>query len=156
MSYKFNFLFVYFLQAICGMFFLESICRSSDLYGAHHFQGFSTCGRDDRALCTSRRVNSLVAWICEGWIAFRVCLALLRCFFRPKMVNFRFLHFFRIFLLFHGPACSSAVCVRICVWKSLVPGSASVLNAFWQGWIVVACFCDLRAPNSGFLIFPVL
>ena len=53
------FLFVHFFQAICGMFFLESISRSSDVYGAEYFPGFSSCARDDRALCTSRRGDSL-------------------------------------------------------------------------------------------------
>ena len=52
----------FFFEAICDMFFLESIFRSSDVYGADDFRGFSVCGRDDRTLCTSRRVDSLIAW----------------------------------------------------------------------------------------------
>ena len=71
-------------------------------------------------------------------------------FFRAKkaeFLHFRLLHFFGIFLLFRVPACSGAVCVRTCVLKSLVSGSASVFNVFWQGWIVVAYFCRLRAQR---------
>ena len=40
MSYTFDFLFVHLFQAIGGMFFLESIFRSSDVYGADDFRDF--------------------------------------------------------------------------------------------------------------------
>ena len=56
---------------------------------------FPACGRDDRALCTSWRVESLVFWLFEGLKAFGVCLVLLGCFFRKnaEFSHFRLLHF---------------------------------------------------------------
>ena len=79
-----RFLFVYLCHAICGMFFQDSIFGSSDVYGADDSRGFSVCGRDDRALCTSRRVDSLIAWLWEGLEAFGVCLALFGYLFVSK------------------------------------------------------------------------
>ena len=54
------------------------------VYGADDFLRFSACSRDDRAFCTSWRMDSLVSWLCEGLKAFGVCLLLLGCFFRAN------------------------------------------------------------------------
>ena len=79
------------------MFSQESMFGSSDVYGADDFPRFSACSRDDRALCTSWRVDSLVFWLCEGLKAFRVCLAFLGCFFfranKAEFSHFLVLHF---------------------------------------------------------------
>ena len=143
-SCTFIFLFVHFSPAICGMFWLESLNGADDF--PRFVQQLVCCQPFFLAL----RMFESVLGVFGGCWMFVTCE---KCW----IFAFSAFAFFGIFLLFCVPACSSAVCVRTGVWKSLVSGSASILNAFWQGWIVVACFAACERgifDNSGFLIFP--
>ena len=133
-SCTFVFLLVHFSQAICGMFFLKLIYGADDFpRSVHQLACSKPCLLAPRRFESVRGVYGASSTFLTGE--------------KAEFSHFQFLQFFVIFLLFRVLACNGAVSVPSGVWKALCPGSASVLNALWQGWIVVPCFCGLRAPN---------
>ena len=125
------------------------------------FFDFRGAGVTRACVCTSWRVERLVAWLCEGLKALVWCLALAACVFGAKN---RIIHLLAIcvfslfFIFFEWQLARARFFVPTGVCKALFRDSASVLSAFWQARIVVACvsvfrgeiFCGCRP-----MIFPV-
>ena len=98
-------------------------------------------------MCTSWRVERLVAWLCEGLKALVWCLALAACVFGAKnrIIHLLAICVFSLFFIFLEWQLARARCfVPTGVWKALFRDSASVLNAFWQARSVVACVSVFR------------
>ena len=128
-------------------FFVVSIMPTAVGLCVRIFFDFRGAGVTTACVCSSWRVERLVAWLCEGLKALVWCLALAACVFGAKN---RIIHLLAIcvfslfFIFFEWQLARARFFVPTGVCKALFRDSASVLNAFWQARIVVACVSVFR------------